>query len=184
LLHGQYDAYLYATIRGIIITYKKPKAMKNSVILFLLVLFASGLLAAAKPADNFVIIGEKTYYCDKVQVGPAFTRAYVDGKLFFKFPTNNITAYADKGRFFEYLPVMNKDGETTGWAFMEFLASRDGDRLYRYCSNCLHYDPVNGKIEPTIPTYRYYIFNGGRFVSVTDDYNLQAQVAVFGVKVV
>jgi len=158
--------------------------MKNSVILFLLVLFASGLFATSRPADNFVIIGDKTYYCDKVQVGSAFTRAYIDGKLIFKFPTNNMTAYAQKGRFFEYLPVLNQNAEITGWAFMEFLASNDGNRLYRYCSNCLHYDPVNGKIEPAIPTYRYYIFNGGRFVSVSDDNNLQAQVAVFGAKVV
>lgn len=157
--------------------------MKNSVILFLLVLFASGLFATAIPTDSFVIIGDKTYYCDKVQVGTTYTRAYIDGKIFLKYPSNSITAYADKGRFFEYLPVLNKNEEITGWAFMEFLASHDGNRLYRYCSNCLHYDPVTGKIAPAIPTYRYYIFNRGRFVSVSDDFNLQAQVAVFGVKV-
>lgn len=157
--------------------------MKNSVITFLLVLFASGLLAATMPTDNFVIIGDKTYYCDKVQVGTTYTRAYIDGKMFLKFPSNNITAYAENGRFYEYLPVLNKNEEITGWAFMEFLVSSNGNRLYRYCSNCLHYDPVNGKIAPTIPTYRYYIFNGGKFVSVSDDLNLQAQVEVFGVKV-
>ena len=157
--------------------------MKTSLLLIALVLFSSVLVAAVKPTDNFIIIGDKTYYCDNVQPGKTFTRAYIDGKLFLKVQTKDITAYAKNGKLFEYLPVLNNGKDTTGWAFMEYLATHDGNRLYRYCSNCLHYDPVYSKIDPSMPVYRYYIFNGGKFVSVSDDYNLQAQVAPFGLKV-
>jgi hypothetical protein len=43
---------------------------------------------------------------------------------------------------------------------------------------------VNGIIEPIKPVYRYYIFKSGKFVSVTDDQNVEAQLAPFGVKII
>ncbi len=67
---------------------------------------------------------------------------------------------------------------------MQFIASHDGNRLYRYFSNCLKYDPVNEKIDPVLPVYRYYILKSGNFVSVTDDEDLQAQLSSFNVKVI
>ena len=138
--------------------------MKNTAfLLFLLVFLTSNMNAAGKTTDNFVIIGDQTYYCDQVRVGKAFTRIYIDGKQFFKVPTAFVDAYAEKGTFYEHLPILTKDQDTAGWAFMQFIASHDGNRLYRYCSNCLKYDPVNEKIDPTMPVYRYYIFKSGKF---------------------
>lgn len=158
--------------------------MKSSAFLFLLFFLTSGLYAADKSTDNFVIIGDETYYCDEVHPGKANTSIYTDGKLILKVPSFTINAYAQGGKFYEYLPVMNKKQDTTGWAFMLFITSHDGYRLYRYCSNCLKYDPVNGIIAPIVPVYRYYTFKSGKFVSVTDDHDLQAQLASYGVKVI
>ena len=157
--------------------------MKSLALLFLLVLLTSGLRAAGTPAENFIVIGDKTYFYDKVRVGKAFTRIYIDGRKFFKVPTFVVNAYAENGKFYEYLPVVSKYQDTAGWAFMEFIAMHDGYRLYRYCSNCLKYDPVTGIIAPIMPVYRYYIFKNGKFVSVSDDQNVNAQLAFFGVKV-
>lgn len=158
--------------------------MKKSVLLFLFMLFTFGIQAAVVPAAAYIIVGDETYYCDEIHLGKADTRIYTDGKLLLKVPTHLIRAYARAGKFYEYLPVLNHDQDTTGWAFMQFIASRDGNRLYQFCSNCLKYDPVTGKIEPTIPVYRFYTFRHGKFVSVTDDTDLQAQLSSFGVRVV
>jgi hypothetical protein len=158
--------------------------MKNSAFLFLLFFLTSGLYAADKSTDNFVIIGDETYYCDEVHPGKANTSIYIDGKQIFKVPTSYVDAYAQGGKFYEYLPVMNKNQDTMGWAFMQFITSHNGMRLYRYCSNCLKYDPVNGTIAPVVPLYRYYTFKSGKFVSVTDDHDLQSQLKEFGVKVI
>jgi hypothetical protein len=158
--------------------------MKSSTLLVLLVLIASCFQVAGKSLDTFVIIGKETYFCDKVQVGRGYTRIYIEGRLFFKVPSFVVNAYAEKGSFYEYLPVVNKDQDTTGWAFMHFIASRGGKRLYRYCSNCLKYDPIDGEIAPSQPVYRYYTFESGKFVSVTDNGNIEDQLALFGVKVI
>jgi len=158
--------------------------MKKSIILMLSILWIFSLEAANKPTDTFIIIGDETYYCDEVHVGKANTRIYRDGKEILKVRTSLVNAYAQGGRFYEYLPVLNKNQDTTGWAFMQFITSHEGNRLYRFCSNCIHYDPVSGVIAPALPVYRYYIFKSGRFVSVTDDRDdLHAQLSTFNVKV-
>jgi len=90
----------------------------------------------------------------------------------------------DKVKFYGYFTIFKSDLYTVGLAFMQYITSCDGNRLYRYCSNCLKYDPVNEKIDPELPVYRYYIFKSGKFISVTDDFDLQSQVASFGVKVI
>ncbi len=156
--------------------------MKSSVLLFLLVLLTSVVIAAGKPTDTYVIIGDKTYYCDDVHVGKASTSMYIHGRRLLKVATYVVDAYAESGRFYEYLPVMRQNQDTAGWAFMQLIASNNGFRVYRYCSSFLKYDPVSGIIAPTLPVYRYYIFKRGKFVSVTDDQNVKAQLAPYGVK--
>jgi hypothetical protein len=158
--------------------------MKSSAFLLLLFFLTSGLYAAHKSTDSFVIIGDQTYFCDEVQIGKVNTSICVDGDKVLKVPTNFVKAYVQGSKLYEYLPVLTQDQDTAGWAFMQFLASSKGNRLYLYCSNCLKYDPVNGTIAPTTPVYRYYIFKSGKFVSVTDDINEEAVLASFGVKVI
>lgn len=158
--------------------------MKTLVLFTLLVILQSGLLAATKTTDTFIIIGDETYFCDDIHVGKSKTSIFIDGRQFFKIPTIIVKAYSQNGRLFEYLPVMDKDRNTAGWAFMQFIASSNGKRLYRFCSNCIHYDPVSGKIAPTLPVYRYYTFKGGEFISVTDDQNEKEELTSFGVKAI
>ncbi len=155
--------------------------MKTSALLILLLFHASVQNAANKPASNFVIIGDKTFYCDDVHVGKSSTKIFTDGRKYFKVSTFNISAYAQGGRFFEYLPVLNISNDTTGWAFMQLIATRDGSRLYRYCSNCLRYDPLTGIIAPVLTVYRYYIFKSGNLRLVSDDRNSKSLLKAFGV---
>ncbi len=93
-----------------------------------------------------------------------------------------IDAYSQNGVLFEKMPIVCKNQDTAGWAFMQRISSRNGYSLYRFCSNCIHYDPVDGIINPVYPVYRYYIFKNGKFVSLVDEHNAKEQLAKFGVK--
>jgi hypothetical protein len=137
----------------------------------------------AKSEDCFVVIGDNTYYCNSIRMGQGNTRIYsATGML--KIPTPLISAYYLEGKLFERMPVVNKNLDTAGWAFMQFIASRSGYRLYRYCSNCVHYDPVSGEIAPPTQVYRYYVFKDRKFVAVADERNVKNLLTRFGVKMI
>lgn len=142
-----------------------------------------GLNGFAADRNNFVVIGDETVFCDEVKIGKANTRVYSNNKQILKIQTCFIDAYSSNGILYEKLPVIDNSRDTSGWAFMQFISSRNGYRLYRFCSNCVHYDPATGMIAPQVPVYRYYIFKDGKFVSMTDDSNVKKQLAFFGVRV-
>jgi hypothetical protein len=157
---------------------------KNSALLILFVMITSAMQAGDKLTDNFVVVGNETYYCNDLSVGNMNTSISVEGNTLLKIPTKAVKAYVKGEKLYEYLPVINQEKDTVGWAFMQYLASNNGSRIYLYCSDCLNYDPVNRKIAPEIPVYRFYVFKGGKFVTVTDDLNEEEVLATFGVKVI
>ena len=135
-------------------------------------------------AGSYIIMGDETFFCDDIRVGPSSFKITTLNGVNVRISTGSIDAYSKDGSFFEKLPVVNKNQDTSGWAFMQYLASRDEYKLYRYCSNCSHYDPATGEIAPVTPVYRYYIFKNGSFVTVTDDHNAKNLLKRFGVKVI
>lgn len=156
--------------------------MKTLAFFCILLLTASFVAADDASGSCYVIIDHETYFCDDIRPGKATTRIFRNGKLFMKIPTLLVNAYQKDGKLFERMPVVNKNQDTAGWAFMQFITSREGYRLYRFCSNCLHYDPATGQIAPENPVYRYYVFKNGKFISISDDYNDIALLKQFSVK--
>ena len=150
--------------------------------LFILMLLMSILVKAVdKSTECYVVIGDNTYYCNEIHIGQGNTRLYSASGI-VKIPTPFIHAYAQNGEVFERLPVVNKNKDTVGWAFMQFISSRSGYRLYRYCSNCIKYDPISGEIDPSTLVYRYYIFKDGKFICLADETNVKPLLSRFGVK--
>ncbi len=156
--------------------------MKKYFVILTLMLMVSEINASTIEKNSFVACGGMTYYFSKIQVGIAITRIFLLNGEMIKIPTAKIDAYTRNGELYEKLPVINKNRDTVGWAFMQFIASNSVYRLYRYCSNCNHYDPATGEIAPTLPVYRYYIYEGRKFFSLTDDQNTNDQLALFGLK--
>jgi hypothetical protein len=155
----------------------------NRITIIISLLMLSSVLCNAMSEDCFVVIGDNTYYCNSIRMGQGNTRIYSESGM-MKIPTPLISAYFLEGKLFERMPVVNKNMDTAGWAFMQFIASRSGYRLYRYCSNCVHYDPVTGEIAPPVPAYRYYVFKDRKFVAVADDRNVKNLLTRFGVKLI
>ena len=155
--------------------------MTRTAMVITMLLMFSALKASDKKEECYVIIGDNTYYCNVIRMGQGNTRIY-SGSGMIKIPTSIIDAYSNDGMLFERLPVVNKNLDTAGWAFMQFISARSGYRLYRYCSNCVHYDPLTGEIAPETPVYRYYIFKDGNFVNMLDENHIKTQLSRFGVK--
>ena len=155
--------------------------MTRTAMVITMLLMVSALKASDKKEECYVIVGDNTYYCNEIRMGQGNTRIY-SGLSMIKIPTSIIDAYSNDGMLFERLPVVNKNLDTAGWAFMQFISARSGYRLYRYCSNCVHYDPLTGEIAPETPVYRYYIFKDGNFVNMLDENHIKTQLSRFGVK--
>jgi hypothetical protein len=158
--------------------------MKTLILLCLAILLITGIQATGKRTDCFVVVGNETIFCDKIFVGKSTFRLVDDGKQLMRIQSPEIKAFSMYGNLFERLPVVNTNNDTSGWAFMQFIASNNGYRLYRYCSNCVHFDPVTGKIAPENAVYRYYIFKGGKYVKVLDENNVKSELAKYGVRLV
>lgn len=158
--------------------------MKKVRALLSIMLLVFGNLAISMTANDIVISEGKTFFCEKVLMGPATARVYNAAGEMTKIPSRSVESFIKDDKVFVKLPVVNKTKDTVGMAFMQYIASRSGLQLFRYCSNCLHYDPVEGVIAPINAVYRYYVFSGGKFFLLLDEVNTESFLSYFGVKII
>jgi hypothetical protein len=158
--------------------------MKKSTIVLVMILFASCGQVFSRKTSDIVVSEGKTYFGDKVIMGSANTKIYNAAGEITKIPSSAVESFIKSGQVFVKLPVVTKAKDTIGMAFMQYIASRSGLQLFRYCSNCLHYDPVEGVIAPINAVYRYYVFSGGEFFLLLDEVNTVSFLTYFGVKVI
>ncbi|MBK7211843.1 MAG: hypothetical protein IPH88_00800 [Bacteroidales bacterium] len=156
--------------------------MKTLMIITIAMVLYIATTAMESVKNNYVISGDEMLLCEKVNIGKDNTRLFRQGKLWLKMSTSAVDAYCQNGKYFEKMPVVNKNQDTAGWAFMERIAGRENLNLYRYCSNCAHYDPLTEEIAPQNLIYRYFIFSGKKFVKVINENEVKDQLAYFGVR--
>lgn len=158
--------------------------MKKIIIILILLLFAFGSQATSPETKNYVVAKGKTYFGEKVIVGSASTRIYNAVGEVTKIPVHQVDSFRQDNNVFVKLPVISKSNDTIGMAFMQLITSRSGLQLFRYCSKCLEYDPVESVIAPLNPVFRYYVFKGGKFFELLDEKNMESYLSFFGVRVI
>ncbi|MEI6749252.1 MAG: hypothetical protein ACOYMF_12455 [Bacteroidales bacterium] len=157
--------------------------MKRAVIILGLILIAFLSKAINPPINDIVITDDKTYFGDKVVMGPSSVRIYNKAGEITKIPSHAVESFIRNGQVFVKMPVITKANDTVGMAFMQYITSRSGLQLFRYCSHCLNYDPVAGVIAPLNQVFRYYVFKGGKFIMLLEEDNATSFLSYFGVKV-
>jgi hypothetical protein len=157
--------------------------MKNLFVLLSIILVTSVCQAISPPINDIVVSDGKTYFCDKVIMGTASAKIINAAREAFKIPSKSVESFTKNGQVFMKLPVITKANDTIGMAFMQYINSRSELQLFRYCSNCLKYDPVEGVIAPVNNIYRYYIFKSGKFFMLLDGNDLDIFFDFFGVRV-
>lgn len=149
-----------------------------------MLILLSSVVWAKTTGDDFVVADGVTYYCETMKTGFTKTHIYTKDGFIIKVPNNHIKAYRLNGHSFELLPLVNLSGDTVDLAFMELIAIRNGIRLYKYCTNCCKYDPLNNVIAPLNRVFRYYIYKNGKMKLLTSEVETKSILAFFNVKVI
>jgi hypothetical protein len=138
---------------------KEDQAMKKLSVLLIMVMLVL-MVKAGGEATAYVTIGSKTYFCEKVD------------------------SYSLNGRMFERLPVMCKDAPANCTALMEYITSRNGFRLYKYCKVQEHGDLSNNTYEKAHLEYMFFVFKDGKFYLPVTAENAESILPFFGIKTI
>lgn len=149
----------------------------------LVLVFLSMSVCATGVIENFVIADGVVYQITGMRKGITNTRITTTSGEIVKIPNASIKSYRINGHQYDLLPMLDYRGDTLAAAFMELIAARNGSRLYRYCSNCNKYDPVNQEIAPMNRIYRYYVLKSGRLSLLYDEETTCKAMAFFSVRI-
>jgi len=157
--------------------------MKKLFVIMILVMSVL-MLKAGTEANSYVTIDGKTYFCETVKTGlKNMNLKMIDGTV-LKVPIKKVDAYSTSGHLYERLPVICKSAPENCTALMEYVTSRNGFRLYKYCKmkgQCILDD--NTFNDPQME-YTFFIFKDGKYhLSVTRE-NAESVLPFFGIEVI
>ena len=159
--------------------------MKKLFAILVLAMFAFVVEAnAGNETLNYVKSGGKTYFCDKVRPGLFCANITLEDGSTLKIPFSKIDAYFCNGHLFERLPVVIK-GEMTGQtALMEYVTTRNGLRLYKYCEFGECGDLMDNTYKKAHQQTAYYVFKDGGFYLEINKKNASTVLPFFGIDVI
>jgi hypothetical protein len=146
--------------------------MKKTILtaILLLTILGMNVMAGVDPAC-YVNVGEKTYFGQKLKIGSVVTTITSNDGTVIKVPNSKVKSCMDGTKYFERLPVVNKDYDTTQFALMEYVTSRNGFKLYFY---------DNPNVEPS--SREFYVFDETRLCLKIDEKNAPNVFAFFGIE--
>jgi len=156
--------------------------MKKIIALMMMVMFTLALTAGDE-SINYVTSGGKTYFCQKVKFGLFCAKVMNNEGKVVKIPFSEVDSYCCKGKLFERLPLVIDGVETDRTALMEYITSRNGLRLYRYCEYGECGEIANSTYKPAHLQFEYYVFQDGKFYLQVDQKNARTVLPFFGVEV-
>ncbi|MFN8135757.1 MAG: hypothetical protein U0Z17_11245 [Bacteroidales bacterium] len=156
--------------------------MKKLSVILILVLSAL-MLKAGGEATNYVTVNGKTYFCQTMKTGLLNMSLKLSEGTTMKVPFKNVDSYSLNGKLYERLPVMCKGAPANCTALMEYVTSRNGFRLYKFCKTQGHGEVCDGNFEKAHLEYIYFVFKDGKYyLPVTKD-NMESILPFFGVKI-
>lgn len=146
--------------------------MKKSIGFAAILLIGIGFnaLAGGTPAC-FVKAGDKTYFGEKLKTGLLNYKIIADDGSVVKVPISKVNSYQDRSGYFELLPLVNEAYDTTAYVMMQYVASKNGLRLFAY---------PNPSLEE--PGKELYVFSSDGFYLKINRRNAPTALTVFGVK--
>ncbi|KAF5046106.1 hypothetical protein DSECCO2_474310 [anaerobic digester metagenome] len=157
--------------------------MKKLLAVLLLVMTALAL-KAGEETTNYLTSGGKTYFCQKVKSGLLSAKIVTSDGFTLKIPYSKVDAVFRDGKLYERLPVVYEGAARGKTALMEYVTSRNGLRLYKYCEYGECGDLLNCNYKPAHPQVVYYVFKDGEFYLLVDCKNAATVLPFFGIKVI
>ena len=148
---------------------------KNWVLIIALTLICFGFKAIAVNPDDvcYVKTADKVYFGQDVKMGLVYTKVISADGTVAKLKTKEIKAVMHENKLYELLPVVCERYDTLCYAMLEYVTSRSGLKLYKYCC-------VAGRDEK----YGYFVFKDNKFYLRVDQNNAVAILPFFGIELI
>jgi len=156
--------------------------MKKLSALLIMVMFVL-MAKAGGEATSYVTVAGKTYFCQMVRPGLLFMNLTLNDGSILKVPFKKVDAYSYKGHLYERLPVMCKNAPANCTALMEYITSRNGLRLYKYCKTGACGDLLDNTYEKAHLQFEFFVFKDGKFYLPVTKENIESILPYFGIKV-
>jgi hypothetical protein len=145
--------------------------MKTKITIIILFLLGFGVRLMAGGEDiSYVKTGSKIYFGTKIKIGLFNTRIISPDGSIALVHNQDIVAYTHNSKQFELLPIVSESNKIVGYGMMEYIATRSGLKLYRYCC----YDQA-------ISQYAYFVFKDGKLYLRIDKDNALSTLPFFGI---
>lgn len=157
--------------------------MKNLFVMLTLIL-SFLFLKAGEKTTNYVTYEGKTYFCQKATPGLFNMNLTMDDGTILKVPIKKVDAYSCNGRLFERLPVMCEGATANCTALMEYVTSRNGFRLYKYCKVQEHGNLYDCTYQKAHKETTYFVYKDGKFHMQVTKENAESVLQYFNIKVI
>jgi len=148
--------------------------MKTSIAIVAFLLISFGLQAIPGGDDiSYVKTDNKVYFGQDVKMGMFNTKVIASDGAVTKVRNKDVTAYMHDAKLYESLPLVCDSKDKACFALMEYVTTRGGLNLYRYCC-----------YRDSSPKYQYYVYKGGEYHLRIDQKNAKTVLPFFGIKVV
>ena len=88
---------------------------------------------AGDPYDCYLRTGDRVYFGKDIREGDIHTRITLDDGTFAEFDNHDVAAFKHHGKLYMRLPVICNKQDTLCFAMMEYITSKAGCTVFRYC---------------------------------------------------
>jgi hypothetical protein len=154
--------------------------MKKIITIAALIIIAASTYAKNKENISYVKVDGQTYFGNDIKAGIFKTKLITADGNVMKFANQKIESLMHEGHMYEMMPVICADNSTKCLALMEYVAVRDGFKLYRY--TCYKGNCIDNTGDDQSEDY-YFVFKDGKFYLRIDQTNAASALPFFGINI-
>jgi len=146
--------------------------MKTKSVIIILLLTGFGIRLMAGGANiSYVKTESKIYFGEDIKIGLFNTKVFSPDGSIALVHNRDIVAYMHNSKLFESMPLVGENNENLGFVKMEYITSRSGLKLYRYCYK-----------DQKCPQYEYLVYKDGKLHLRINQDNAHSTLPFFGIK--
>jgi len=152
--------------------------MKRSILIIAFMFVCFGIKSiAANPDDCYLKSGDKVYVGKDIKEGLIHTRIILQDGTTVEVDNHDISAYRHHNKVYMLMPVICNYRDTLCFAMMEYISSKNGFSIFRYCCRTDQDELTNAQVS------HFFIYKNGKFYRRIDEDQTEA-LAAFGIKMI
>lgn len=152
--------------------------MKKSILIIALMLTCFGVKAiAGNPDDCYVKTSDNTYAGKDIKMGLTHVKIIFADGTFKEFKNRDIIAYRHHDKLYMMMPVVCNNSDTLCMAMMEYVTSKSGCLVFKYCCTS-EYDRL-----AEVKRNYFFVYKDGKYYRRIGE-DQTALLLSFGIKVI